>query len=339
MEKRYQVFISSTYEDLKEERKSIIEILLNAKFVPAGMEMFAASNEEQFKYIKKIIDNCDYYVLILGARYGSINLTSGKSFTEMEYDYAIEQKIPILAFVHSDPENINANKREKENVDLFNKFRIKVLKNSKMCKMWTEQSDLVANVLVSLVQIVDECPRIGWSRGEQDITELLTQINQLRIENNELRNQNMDLLHKTNTYLDEQDELSRGNDSFILEGISYDVEMKMDLDIDEYLPVWVNEEKCDCTVTWNELLKAVAPGCFSGCKDYEFKDLINEFCQEVLGIEHFNISRKSYNIIKFQMLALNWIEMLETNFQDDSIIISLSDEGKREFLNAITIKR
>jgi len=58
MEKQYQVFISLTYEDLKEERKSIIEILLNAKYVPAGMEMFAASNEEQFKYIKKIIDNC-----------------------------------------------------------------------------------------------------------------------------------------------------------------------------------------------------------------------------------------------------------------------------------------
>lgn len=64
-----------------------------------------------------------------------------------------------------------------------------------------------------------------------------------------------------------------------------------------------------------------------------------KLCQEVLGIEHFNISRKSYNIIKFQMLALNWIEMLETNFQDDSTIISLSDEGKREFLNAIAIKR
>lgn len=46
MEKRYQVFISSTFEDLKEERKAIIETLLNAKYIPAGMEMFLASNEE-----------------------------------------------------------------------------------------------------------------------------------------------------------------------------------------------------------------------------------------------------------------------------------------------------
>ena len=84
MDKRYQVFISSTYEDLKEERKELIENLLNLKYLPSGMEMFSASNEEQFKYIKKIIDSCDYSILILGARYGSIETNSGKSFTEKE---------------------------------------------------------------------------------------------------------------------------------------------------------------------------------------------------------------------------------------------------------------
>ena len=52
MDKRYQVFVSSTYSDLREERKSIIEVLLNAKFIPAGMELFSASNDEQFEYIK-----------------------------------------------------------------------------------------------------------------------------------------------------------------------------------------------------------------------------------------------------------------------------------------------
>lgn len=257
----------------------------------------------------------------------------------MEYDYAVEQQIPILAFVHSDPENINANKREKNNVDLFDKFRNKVLRNSKMCKMWTEQRDLVANVLVSLVQIVDEYPRIGWSRGKQDITELLTQINQLRIENSELKNQNIELLHKTSLYLENQNELSRGEDSIKLDGISYDVELEIDPNIGEYLTKWVNKEKCECTVTWNELLEAVAPGCFSSCKNYEFKGLIDELCQEVMEIENFQISKKSFNIIKFQMIALQWIEVSDSNFAEDDTVISLTDAGKREFLNIITIKR
>ncbi|MGK5511821.1 DUF4062 domain-containing protein [Brevibacillus sp. HB1.4B] len=49
MDKHYQIFISSTYVDLKEERKAIFEAILNSKHIPAGMESFSASNDEQFK--------------------------------------------------------------------------------------------------------------------------------------------------------------------------------------------------------------------------------------------------------------------------------------------------
>ena len=87
MEKKYQVFISSTYTDLIEERKKMQEILLMADCIPAGMEAFVATNDEQFNVIKKVIDLCDYYVLIIGGRYGSVNEKTGLSYTEMEYDY------------------------------------------------------------------------------------------------------------------------------------------------------------------------------------------------------------------------------------------------------------
>ena len=75
-QKKYQVFISSTYKDLLEERKKVQEILLMADCIPAGMEAFVAANDEQFEVIKKVIDLCDYYVLIIGNRYGSINQTT-----------------------------------------------------------------------------------------------------------------------------------------------------------------------------------------------------------------------------------------------------------------------
>lgn len=112
MDKRYQVFISSTYSDLKDERKQIIESLLNAKYIPAGMELFSASDDEQFKYIKKIIDNCDYYILIVAGRYGSINPNSGLSYTEQEYNYAIERGIPVLSFINRSPEALPLEKRD-----------------------------------------------------------------------------------------------------------------------------------------------------------------------------------------------------------------------------------
>ena len=70
---KYQVFISSTYTDLKEERRKVLDVLLMADCIPAGMEAFVATDNEQFEVIKKVIDYCDYYVLILGMRYGSIS--------------------------------------------------------------------------------------------------------------------------------------------------------------------------------------------------------------------------------------------------------------------------
>jgi len=99
MDKRYQVFVSSTYADLKEERSKVIQTIMELDCIPAGMELFPSIDEEQFNFIKKVIDDCDYYLLIIGGRYGSVS-EDGVSFTEKEFDYAKEKGIKILAFVH-----------------------------------------------------------------------------------------------------------------------------------------------------------------------------------------------------------------------------------------------
>lgn len=83
MEKRYQVFVSSTYQDLQEERQEVMHALLELDCIPAGMELFPAANESQWSLIKRVIEDCDYYVLILGGRYGSCG-PDGLSYTEME---------------------------------------------------------------------------------------------------------------------------------------------------------------------------------------------------------------------------------------------------------------
>lgn len=165
MDKRYQVFISSTFTDLKEERKAIIEGLLNAKYIPAGMEMFSASNDEQFEYIKKIIDTCDYCVLIIWARYGSINPSTGVSFTEQEYDYAVKKGIPVLVFMHSDPYNLPDYKREDNKRKKLENFRKKASKG-RMGKLWNNKTDLVTSVILSLAEETINHPMKGWIRGD-----------------------------------------------------------------------------------------------------------------------------------------------------------------------------
>ena len=122
MEKKYQVFISSTYTDLKKERKKAQEIMLAADCIPAGMEAFVASNAEQFDVIKKVIALCDYYVLIIGGRYGSINKETGLSYTEMEYEYAVSIGMPILVFAIDDSVHLSQKKKETEE-DKIKKLR------------------------------------------------------------------------------------------------------------------------------------------------------------------------------------------------------------------------
>ena len=147
MEKKYQVFISSTYEDLKEERKKVQEILLMADCIPAGMEAFVATNNEQFNVIKKVIDLCDYYVLIIGGRYGSVNKSTGLSYTEMEYDYAVSKEIPVLVFSIDDSVELPEKKSEKDDDkrQKLKDFKSKAM-NNRLANIWRNSADLAGQV-------------------------------------------------------------------------------------------------------------------------------------------------------------------------------------------------
>jgi hypothetical protein len=72
--KKLQVFVSSTYTDLQEERQTAVEAILTAGNIPAGMELFAAGYESQMNVIKRWIDESDVYMSILGGRHEVLSL-------------------------------------------------------------------------------------------------------------------------------------------------------------------------------------------------------------------------------------------------------------------------
>ena len=188
MEKRYQVFISSTYSDLKDERSKVMKSIMDLDCIPAGMELFPAIDEEQFEFIKKIIDDCDYYLLIIGGRYGSMT-ESGISYTEMEFDYAMSKGIPVLAFLHDNINNIPAGKVEMNPIarEKLEQFREKV-KKGRLVKFWSNHENLTSQVIISLAQTIKSRPGIGWVRANiQTNTESLQELNDLRKEVENLR--------------------------------------------------------------------------------------------------------------------------------------------------------
>lgn len=189
MNKRYQVFLSSTYADLKDERQKVMQTLMSMDCIPAGMELFPAMDEEQFEFIKRVIDDCDYYILIVGARYGSID-ENGISYTEKEYDYAKEKGIPILAFLHYDIQSLPASKFDGETSlrEKLDAFRTKVQSN-RLVKYWNNADDLNGKVAVSLMQTIKTYPAVGWVRANiQTNIETLQELNNLRKEIDTLRN-------------------------------------------------------------------------------------------------------------------------------------------------------
>lgn len=175
MKKKLQVFISSTYTDLIEERQAAVEAVLNAGHIPAGMELFKSADQSQKEIIKNWIEESDVYMLILGGRYGSIDDETGLSYTHWEYNYAGELgKRRFSIVIDSDYLKAKVKERgeeviELENRPLYDEFKKDVL--TKMSKFYADLKDIKITVLESIKEIEKDESLTGWVSG-QDYREL-----------------------------------------------------------------------------------------------------------------------------------------------------------------------
>jgi Domain of unknown function (DUF4062) len=170
--KKYQVFVSSTYLDLIEERQSVIKALLNTGCIPSGMELFPATDTSQWEYIKKVIDECDYYVLVIAGRYGSIEKESGVSYTEKEYRYARDAGKPTICFYLDDASvaNLPLEKTERELEQKLNLEKFKKFAREKLSVPYKNADQLAFNVVNSINNLKVSTPAIGWVRSDSIIS-------------------------------------------------------------------------------------------------------------------------------------------------------------------------
>lgn len=170
MDKRYQIFVSSTYSDLKEEREAVIHALWRSKYIAVAMEQFPATDEAKLKYICRIIDESDYYVVIIRGKYGSLT-NDGISFTEQECDYAIERKKPVLAFLFKSPGKLPVDDTEKdqEKSRKLDAFRKKLENRPGFVNYWENCDQLVNAIKDSIRENEKTQSGIGWIRGDRTI--------------------------------------------------------------------------------------------------------------------------------------------------------------------------
>ena len=192
---KYQIFVSSTYDDLRDEREQIIKATLEMGHIPVGMEMFSAADEEQWTIITRQIDECDYYVVIVAQRYGSV--VDGISYTEKEYDYAISKNIPVLGFIIEDDapwptDRVDTDPAEKSSLEAF-KTKIK----RKPVSFWSSAADLYGRFPIALMKQITSIPRPGWQRATDGVDpDVINELSRLSSENAELRKQLQEARHQ-----------------------------------------------------------------------------------------------------------------------------------------------
>src|SRR5215831_3749021 len=167
IKKRLQVFVSSTFSDLREERQAAVEAILTAGHIPAGMELFAAGNESQMAVIKQWIDESDVYLLILGGRYGSIEPKTSKSYTQLEYEYAVEKNKPLFACVIR--EAALAARVKQHGLEIIDKYpkeldAFRTLVQTKVVEFWGDDKDIKIAIGNKLGQLARRDDLRGWVR-------------------------------------------------------------------------------------------------------------------------------------------------------------------------------
>lgn len=300
MKKKLQIFVSSTFTDLKKERQAAVEAILKSGNIPAGMELFTSGNESQLETIKRWINESDIYCLILGGRYGSIEPKSKKSYTEIEYDYAKSIEKPTFAVVITDDylnkkvhEN-NIDFIERENTEKLKKFREKVLSN--ISSFYDSPNDIKLAIHETLEDFKERYQFSGWIPGDNE-----TQNAKLIEENSKLKDRILQL-EQTNNFQESYfkvPDLAEMTDYYQFDCL--------------YYPNGGNEPvKKEMKFTWNDIFSSIAPWVLDNPEDKIAKAALLKLCRNSIGekikLEDLFVGNEILKAIKIQFMANGLID-------------------------------
>jgi hypothetical protein len=227
------------------------------------------------------------------AQYGSIG-PDGKSYTQLEYEYATSNKKPVIAFLHGDPGKIQAGKTDPENREKLSSFR--ELAKQKMCKFWTTPQDLGSVVSRSIVKLIRDKPGVGWLRADRMLTEGAAQeILRLRDQITDLQ---LELSRIGSTPPKGAEELAQGTETVALH---FHIATGQGSSIEPF------------NFTWNELLAALGPTMLSPVSESYMKATIVETLRNRVWdtikkhLLSTSIRNEDFQTVKVQLRALGLI--------------------------------
>lgn len=325
MSPKYQIFVSSTYEDLKTEREAVTKAVLELGHTPVGMEMFSAADEEQWQLIARQIDSSDYYIVLVAHRYGSLD--GSISYTEKEYDYAAAKGIPRLGFIIDENAAWPPGKQESD-PEMRQKlalFKAKV--RTKPVSWWSSGAELQSKVLAALAKAFGVSPRPGWlPAGSATDPALASEVARLSKENAELR----EALRMANASLSALRERISGLSS-------------LDAQVELSGPRFGNKPAWKATTTWAELFARLAPTLMKRENDMTVRLKLGE----LFGPQWDRISGPPprlddpcFETVKIQLIALGFVSVTELPTTDGkhALFWDLTQLGRLRMLELRSVR-
>lgn len=163
VETRYQVFISSAFRDLVDERRAVVSALLELNCNPVGSDLYSIPAGEDWSPIRHLIEDCDYCLVVLGSNYRSLDLSALEAI-EREYDFAVANGRPIMAFMRpEDRIEPDAEGGYTAHAARLQAFRDRL--EAGTCRMWTTPYELGGAISRGCAQLIQSSPSQGWVRG------------------------------------------------------------------------------------------------------------------------------------------------------------------------------
>lgn len=300
LDKRYQVFITTSGKEMQPERMVVSQTLIGMGFFSWGLENRTPLTTA---FARRQIDDCDYVLLLLGNQYGEQSV-SGVSYMHLEYIYAITKQKPMIVFMYEQPESceisLQENKTELQN--RFQEFRQLLQKEVEQVVYYRTLRDLEVSIRSHLPQMLERYPCTGWVRPKS-MQQLQDEIDHLKAK----------LKQSTAQHVQTQDPF------LSLPRVQFNDNYRFEYRMHAYQDGNFKEINAIHQISWIDLLKILADQFIQAAPEEHFSKLLNHYLNETglldvqqqmpraHAVSRCQIDIRALHTIKQQMRQNDWI--------------------------------
>ena len=319
LDKRYQVFISTSGAEMQPERMILAQTLVGMGFFSWGLEQRTPLSTA---FARRQIDDCDYVVMLLGSAYGEQSV-SGVGYMHLEYIYAVTKQKPIIVFMHEEPaareSALHDDKPELR--EKFQEFRKLLQHEVDQVFSYRSLRDLEMAVRFNMTQMLERYPVLGWVRPQ----------------NTQVLQDEIDCLKNKLEQL-ETESGKREVDPFLsLPKVSMHEFFAFEYRMHAYQDGTFKELKIQKKMTWAQLLTVLGATFVNPTPEEFFSKRMNEYLNET-GLQDARIEMPRAHAVARAQINIRALHSIKMQMRQNEWIIQSGRDDRQRMLWQMTSK-